>query len=76
LCIVKGGFVVGTGQKAASTKFIEGIREMCRDVKIGVKWKGTHILEEFGSSVGLGQGIAPAPFDIRGLTVKFTNSTW
>jgi hypothetical protein len=35
--IDKGGFVVKTGQKAASTKFTEGIKEMYRDVKIGVK---------------------------------------
>jgi hypothetical protein len=49
-----------------STKFVEGVKGIYRNVKISVKLEGNQVLDEFGSNIGLRQGcsLSPALFNI------------
>jgi hypothetical protein len=49
------------GKKGTPAKFTEGLNEMCKDIKIRVKWGGNYILEEFHSNVGLRHGCTQSP---------------
>jgi hypothetical protein len=40
------------GKKGLSTKCIEGVKGIKKNVKITVKFKGNRVLEEFGSNIG------------------------
>jgi hypothetical protein len=44
------------GKKGISSKFIEGVKGIYKNVKIPVKLEGNRVLEEFDSNIGLRQG--------------------
>jgi hypothetical protein len=54
------------GKKGLSTKFIEGVKEISKNVKITVKLEGNRVLEEFDSNIGLRQrcSLTPMLFNI------------
>jgi hypothetical protein len=54
------------GKKGLPTKFIEGVKEIYRNVKITVKFEGNRVLEVFDSNTGLRQGclLSPMLFNI------------
>jgi hypothetical protein len=54
------------GKIGISSKFIEGVKVIYKNVKISVKLEGNRVLEEFDSNVGLRQGcsLSPALFNI------------
>jgi hypothetical protein len=43
------------------TNFIEGIKAICRNAKITIKFQRSRVSEEFNSSIGLRQGCALSP---------------
>jgi hypothetical protein len=49
------------GEIGLSTKFIEGVKRIYKNVKITVKFEGNQVLEEFDSNVGLRQGCSVSP---------------
>jgi hypothetical protein len=44
------------GKNGLSTKFIEGVKFIYKNVKITVKFEGNQVLEIFYSNIGLRQG--------------------
>jgi hypothetical protein len=54
------------GKKGLSTKFIEGVKGIYKNVKISVKLEGNRVLDEFHSNTGLRQGcsLSSALFNI------------
>jgi hypothetical protein len=54
------------GKKGISSKFIEGVKGIYKNVKISVKLEGNRVLEEFDYNIGLRQGcsLSPALFNI------------
>jgi hypothetical protein len=54
------------GKKGLSTKFIEGVKGIYKNVKISEKLEGNRVLNEFDSNIGLRQGcsLSPALFNI------------
>jgi hypothetical protein len=49
------------GKKEVSTKFIEGVKGIYKNVKITVKFEGNRVLEEFDSNIGLRRGCSLSP---------------
>jgi hypothetical protein len=54
------------GKKGLSTKFIEGVKGIYKNVKMSIILEGNYVLDEFDSNTGLRQGcsLSPALFNI------------
>jgi hypothetical protein len=44
------------GRKGISSKFIEGVKGIYKNIKISAKLEGNRVLAEFDSKIGLRQG--------------------
>jgi hypothetical protein len=49
------------GKKGISSKFIEGVKGIYKNVKISAKLEGNRVLDEFDSNIGLRQGCSLSP---------------
>jgi hypothetical protein len=47
---------MATIQNILSTKFIEGVKGIYKNLKISLKLEGNWVLDEFDSNIGLRQG--------------------